>query len=188
MEFIKLTFTIIFLLLSTVTKAADLLAEIGYHTGGDTLASGISANNGTETLDGGDGFSIAAGYDLIMGDSTELFITLGMKKDVVYPDDGTLSFVRYPVDMLLSFGSGRLKYGLGATYHLNPLYKKESLATNQTIKFKHAMGYMFDIRYIVFDRVFVSGRYTKIEYEIDGSTSNSAYDGSSIGLLVGINL
>ncbi len=77
-------------------------------------------------------------------------------------------------------------YGLGITYHLNPLYREETSTVNQTIGFEDAMGYLLELRYTVFDKVYISSRYTRVDYEIEEDPANTSYDGSSIGLLVGI--
>lgn len=186
MDFIKLTLMTCLLMFSTSATAFDVVAETGFHSGGDTLATAASTSSGTETLQAGDGYSFAAGIGMSMGQKAELIFTLGIKKETIYPDAGTISFVRYPVNLLLMIKSGFWRYGLGLTAHMNPLYKEEIGTTKQSIDFKDASGYLLDVRYVIFDDVFVAGRYTKIEYEIQNDPTTTAYDGSSIGLLVGI--
>ncbi len=99
--------------------AAEYIAETGFHTGGDTIGSGYSVSAGTETLGGGDGYSLAVGFGFGMGDSSSLIFTVGMKKEALYPDDGTISFDRYPVNLLLMKNTGKLQY-VWPGYHLSP--------------------------------------------------------------------
>lgn len=167
--------------------AAGLIAETGMHTGGDTLGNGVSVSAGTETLGAGDGYSVALGYRTEMGKSSDLIISFGMKQEVIYPDSGTIRFARYPLNVLFLFGAGKWQYGPGITYHLNPLYQNET-ATRQTLSFKDSLGYILEMHYRAFDRVYVAARYTIIDYEVDNVSTGTSIGGDSIGLLIGIKL
>ncbi|MDH5445410.1 MAG: hypothetical protein OEY52_07620 [Gammaproteobacteria bacterium] len=188
MRFIRLITVVFMMVFALPAYAVDFVAEIGAHTGGDTMVKSNTADGSIENLRAGEGFSVAAGFGFAMGKSTDLLLTFGMKQEVIYPANGRISFVRYPIDLLFMFKSDKWAYGFGVTAHMNPLYKEETETSKQTVDFDNATGYLLDVRYVVFEDVFVSGRYTSIEYEVEDDLSNTTVQGNSIGILVGIKL
>lgn len=166
----------------------DIVAETGTHSGGDTLKTAGVANGNVDSIRAGDGLSIMAGSGFEINQKTLFLITAGIKQEVINSENDRISFVRYPLDLMVQFNTRKLIYGIGATYHFNPVYREETTTTKQTIDFKNAMGYQFDVRYVLFEGVYVAGRYTKIEYEVENDPVNTTYDGTSIGVLLGIQL
>lgn len=172
-------------LFASSVKAADMLLEMGLHYGGDTIIT-VDENDGSrESLKAGEGFSIAAGMGFDINPDMQFNLSFGVKREVVYPAEGTITFVRYPLDMLFMQKKGNWRYGGGITAHMNPVYKSESLAGDETVEFKNAYGLLFDVRYFILQEIFVAGRVTWIKYKLENDPTNTSYDGSSIGVLAG---
>ncbi len=168
--------------------AADFVGEVGIHFGGDTMVTVNNTDGSTDSLKAGEELSLSAGVTFAISDAMDFIMTFGIKKEVVFPDDGAISFTRYPLNLLLLARSGNWHYGGGLTVHMNPIYKVDTDTQKETVDFKNAPGALLDIRYTVFDGVFVAGRYTYIEYEVENDPAGTTFDGSSIGILVGVQL
>lgn len=176
------------LLVSLPAAAVDVVGEVGAHFGGDTLVTVSQSDGSTDSLRAGEELSLAAGALFGMGQSLELTTTFGMKKAAVFSDNGAISFTRYPFNMLLLYKSAKWRIGGGLTVHMNPLYKVDTDTSKQKVGFKNALGYLFDVHYFLLDEVYIAARYTDIRYEVENDPTNTSYNGSSIGILVGVQL
>lgn len=176
------------LLVSMPLCAVDLAGEAGVHFGGDTMVTVTDSDGKTDSLRAGEELSLAAGAAFRIGESMALTATFGMKKEAVFPDDGSITFTRYPFNLLLLYRSGKWRFGGGLTVHMNPVYKADTGTDRRTVEFKNAPGVLLDAHYFVIEDVYVAGRYTWIEYEVENDPAATSYNGSSIGILVGIQL
>lgn len=163
--------------------AMELTGEFGLHFGGDTMTNVQTQDGSSDTLKAGEELSLAAGGVFGLGDSTRLSITFGMKKEVVYPADGAITFTRFPLDVLLLTRAGQWLYGGGLTVHMNPVYRVDTDSKKQTVDFNNAPGALLDVRYSLFDEVFVAVRYTMIRYVVENDPARTGYNGNSLGLV-----
>lgn len=173
------------LLFSGAVQSAEWIAEGGLHFGGDTIVTVNGSDGSSDSLRAGEELSVAAGGAFSISETMQFMVTFGMKKEVVYPDDGAITFTRFPLDMLLLYPSGRWRYGAGLTAHMNPVYKEDRDSSKQTVEFKNAIGGLLDVRYFFLDELYVAGRITIIRYVIENDPANTGYNGSSLGGLVG---
>lgn len=177
-----------FVLFSLSVRAADLVAEAGLHFGGDTMVTVHNEDGSSDSLKAGEELSLATGVAFQLSESIETIVTFGMKKEVVYPDDGAIIFTRYPLNALLLYKSDKWRMSGGLTYHLNPVYKVNTETQQEVVEFSNAPGLLLDVRYFVFEKVYIASRYTWIEYKVENDPTGRRYDGSSIGILVGVAL
>lgn len=183
-----LTALVLFILFTLPVQALDLVAEAGLHFGGDTMVTVHNEDGSSDSLKAGEELSLAAGVAFQLSDSIAAVVSFGMKKEVVYPDDGAIIFTRYPLNALLLYTSNKWRLGGGLTYHMNPVYKVDTETHQETMEFSNAPGLLLDVRYFVFEEVYIASRYTWIEYEVENDPAGRRYDGNSIGILVGVAL
>ena len=180
------TLSIVLLIVSSQTAfAAEVTGEFGLHFGGDTMTNVQTQDGNSDSLKAGEELSLAVGNVFSLGDSMQLALTFGMKKEVVYPADGAITFTRFPLDMLLLNRSGRWRYGGGLTIHMNPVYRVDTDSQQQTVEFENAPGALLDVRYNIFDEIFIAARYTMVRYVVENDPARTGYNGNSLGLLVG---
>lgn len=168
--------------------AIDMVGEAGLHFGGDTIVTVNNEDGSSDSLRAGEELSVAIGAAFQLSEAIEAVVSFGMKKEVVYPDDGAIIFTRFPLNTLLLYMSDKWCMGGGLTYHMNPVYKVDRESNEQTIEFSNALGLLFDVRYFVFEKVYIASRYTHIEYEMENDPARRSYSGNSLGVLVGLQL
>jgi len=67
------------------------------------------------------GFDFGGGVALLNADkSITTEITLSWKEGIINASNGDITFMRYPVDVLVFYNMEKVRFGGGATYHLNP--------------------------------------------------------------------
>ena len=117
--------------------------------------------------------------------------TVGWKSDSIGASNQDFEFTRYPLDVIafynLPLGNGktRMRFGAGATAHINPEFSASGSLANGTVKFDDALGFIAQI-----DAVLGRGRsgfnfgirFTSLQYEANGGSSLQA---NGAGLFVG---
>ncbi len=176
----------VFFLLAGPVSAIDFIAEGGLHFGGDTMVTVNNADGTSDSLKAGEELSVAAGVAFQASESTEIILTFGMKKEVVYPDEGTIIFTRYPLNGLLLYKADKWRMGGGLTYHMNPVYKVDTQTQQVTMDFSNALGLLADVRYFIFENAYIASRYTWVKYEMEDAPAERSYSGNSLGLLVAV--
>ena len=166
--------------------AVDYLAEGGLHFGGDTIVTVNKDNGSSDSLRAGEELSIAFGVISPSSKSFDTVLTFGMKKEVVYPDDGAITFTRYPLNALLLYKMNKLHVGGGLTYHFNPVYKVDTATQQETMSFRNAIGLLVDARYFILDGIYIGSRYTHIDYEVENDPAGRTYSGNSLGFLIAV--
>lgn len=154
--------------------------------GGDTLAEvevvRFYNNVDTEKLKGGGTFYAYGGYIWPLSRSedtvTRLQVTMGFHFDAVTAADDSVSFERYPIDVMLYQYPGDWRIGFGVTHHLSPTIDLIEAGGGE-IDFDNATGAMIELgRKLGHINQYISLRYTGIEYETEGAD----FDGSNIGV------
>lgn len=176
-------------LINTVVHSAErddssiFVLEAGAHGGGDTLAY---TTDGEDSIEAGSGLSLGFGVRFNISDELETVVTYGAKVDALSTPSANVTFSRNLLNALVLFKSNDWHYGAGLTYHYGVEYEVESFGGIGTVEFKNALGFIADFRYFFSEGGYVGGRYTNIEYEVEAT--GQTFDGSSIGIVVGVYL
>ncbi|MDH5445409.1 MAG: hypothetical protein OEY52_07615 [Gammaproteobacteria bacterium] len=193
-------FVLVTAFLSSVSVIAEerdpdalFVIEGGYHNGGDTIRTIPSVNGESETIKAGSGFSLGFGVRFDVQEDIEAVVTYGSKIDgvrgrlVSTGEEVEFTFSRSPLNGLVMFKKEDWHFGAGLTYHMNVEYEANLASLgSSTEKFKNALGVIADFRYFFSEGGYVGGRYTNIEYESE--STGKTYDGSSVGVIVGVYL
>lgn len=178
----------VFMLFSMPVCAVDFVAEGGLHFGGDTMVTVTTEDGSPDVLKAGEEISLAAGLVFPLSDSIVAAVTFGLKKEVVYPAGGAITFSRYPLNALVLYQFNNWRLGGGLTYHLNPVYKVDTETQQEVVEFSNAPGLLVDVRYFVHEYIYIASRVTWIKYAVENDPTGRRYDGSSLGVLLGIQL
>ena len=102
--------------------------------------------------------------------------------------NGSVTFTRFPLDVIASIAPGGVRIGVGVTVHLAPTYKCDVTAVcSEELSFDTGFGaiaqaaYSLPLSYTI--ALDFAARYTLIRYSEDEFNS---LDGSSIGLFFGV--
>lgn len=181
-RFSQLALILIILHAFISSSNAEVLLEIGIHTGGDEITLVDATNTVIESTNAGDKLSFALGGTKAITDNFEGQFSFGIKSDSHHTVDDEASWVRYPVNAMLFFHNENLRLGLGATVHFSPKYKVSGNTNNASSSFKDAIGALFEIDYRLNQQFHLGLRYTDIKYEREND--GRRFDGSSVGLLL----
>lgn len=180
-KMIKLSVVGLLLLAGSAQAASGLVLEGGLHVGGERLAT-VYTTNGSSDINAGELFSLGIGIGLDLAPDLESRITYGFKEDGVYANNGSVRFIRYPIDVLILKRLNGWKIGGGLTYHLSPKYE-DTTYPSVTYNFDNALGGLLEL-----DRdlgmVYVGGRVTLIDYKLTGT--GVSINGNSVGVVAGI--
>lgn len=175
---------------STSVSAAEIggVLYMNLDHGGETLVSTSEGNiksGGLVHLAGG---LAIHGYG---NGSFETQLTAGMKADSVSASNGTVSFYRWPIELMQFYKHGMFRVGAGLTYHVNPeLDCDVDYECNWTVEFDNALGYVGQADFVLpmsspwVRELTLGARFTFIEYE--EKTFGEKIDGDSIGVSLGI--
>jgi len=168
----------------TVVSASDVKPFFigGFAFGGDTLVATSERN-----LTSG-GLLYFGGGVLIEPENSQLMyqLSMGYKFDTIDFEgpagDASVSVV--PLDALVFYKQGKLRFGVGLAYYLNP---KSELCFDgggcSNFDYDDAMGAVMELRMQVKKDVFFGMRYTNVDYEI----RSASIDASSVRLHGGVN-
>lgn len=185
MRITKSVFIFFVCVISYSAQAIDFVLEGGLHAGGDTLVTATFTDGSTETIDAGEGLSLAIGARFDIADNLEMAITYGIKTAGISAQNGSIDWTRNPLNAILLYKMDNWRFGGGLTYHMSPVLEGDGFAAGK-VDFEDALGTLIDMRYFFGESAYVGGRATFIDYKVkNGSTS---VNGNSIGVIVGINL
>jgi hypothetical protein len=181
---------IILFVLSPGLVKAGFYFELDFESGGDTLAS-ASGNNSflgdyERDLDIGGGGKLAIGIHNILGESKNrsLSFALGHLSDSIDASNGDADYDTVTFDAIYRFHFESHRFGLGASYHIDPEYK-EKIDGQPRIKaeFDDALGLVMQYSYALSPVFHVGLRYTEMDYEIN----DVELDASSFGIFMALN-
>ncbi|HEY3644541.1 MAG TPA: hypothetical protein VGM16_04315 [Gammaproteobacteria bacterium] len=150
---------------------AHLTGDFGITDGGDALVTFTYTNGSTKTLHAGESAYLDAGMLYKFDPSWSLKTTLGWARASVDASNASVSFVRYPLDMLGVYSYGNNHFGLGLTYHMSPKVSGAGLPSGD---FDNALGLVAEYRYWIFGL-----RLTSINYKV--SSTGQSISGNSYG-------
>ena len=111
------------LALAGTAQAVDVhgMVKGGFDFGGDKLATAEFESGNTSSIRANEGLFFGGGVALLNADkSITTEITLSWKEGIINASNGDITFMRYPVDVLVFYNMEKVRFGGGATYHLNP--------------------------------------------------------------------
>ena len=156
------------------TRAA---VDAGVGGGGDKLVVVTYSDGGTKTIYAGDGFYADMGVQHNFADSAwSLKATAGFDDAAAAGSNATVSFNRYPLDLLAIYSAGRSHIGFGLTEHLSPRLDNDGLQPN--VDYDNATGVVLQYQYWLF-----GARLTGINYKVSGCNSGcSSVSGNSLSV------
>lgn len=154
-------------------RDVGVLFRVNFDFGGDEIAEVAFSDGSSARLMAGTGFSASAGVFYHPARPWAVELTLGVKFDGVDASNGSIEFVRFPIDLVVSAAAGRLRFGAGPTLHLAPSIDCDSglCGAQTTIALHNAIGGLVQLGFGFphGDRGWDLGlRYTRIQYSLDG--------------------
>lgn len=158
--------------------------------GGDTV---YPTNLGDVTAGGIMHLAAGLAINEYAEDRWETQLTAGMKSDSVSARNGTVSFYRWPIEVLQFYKRKRLRVGAGLTYHVAGQVKCAIEGSCDTVwRFKDALGYVLQADLVVPKtnpnakvREFTLGaRYTVVNYFRKGD--DAVFNGDAVGFSIGL--
>ncbi|HEY1772112.1 MAG TPA: hypothetical protein VGH91_02840 [Gammaproteobacteria bacterium] len=152
---------------------AHFTSDLGIADGGDALVTFTYTTGSTKTLHAGEAAYLDGGLFYIFPSAPQwgLQTTVGWARASVNASNASVSFVRYPLDVIGFYNYGNNHFGLGATYHMSPTVRGGGL---QNYDFDNALGLVLEYRYSFFGL-----RFTRINYTLSGADRN--FNGDSYG-------
>lgn len=155
------------------TRAA---VDAGIGGGGDKLVVVQYTDGRTRTIYGGDGAYGDFGVQYNFADAPwSLKTTIGFDYTAVSGDNATVSFNRYPLDVLAIYSAGRSHLGFGLTEHFAPRLDLDGLGPNQD--FNSATGVIVQYQYWLF-----GVRLTGITYKASDCSSGCNVSGNNLSV------
>jgi hypothetical protein len=152
---------------------AHFTGDLGIADGGDALVTFTYTNGSTKTLHAGEAGYLDAGMMYTFpSQDWSIKTTLGWSHASVDASNASVSFVRYPLDVIGLFNYGNNHFGLGLTYHMSPTVSGAGLPDGN---FDNALGLVAQYQY-----AFVGLRLTSINYKV--SNTGQTFSGNSYGI------
>ncbi|MGE5625037.1 MAG: hypothetical protein ACM3ZT_05765 [Bacillota bacterium] len=159
-----------------VPDATQLTVDTGLDFGGDKLVTVAFTDGSTKSLNAGDGVFGDVGVLHNFGSSGwGLKGTIGVKYNAISASNGTISFIRFPLDVLGIYTYGNHHFGAGLTYVMSPKTNLDGFGPDTD--YNNATGLVLQYQYWLFGL-----RYTNLKYHVSGICfSGCSFDGSSLG-------
>lgn len=154
-----------------------MAVDSGIGGGGDKLVTVQYSNGDTKTIYAGDGLYGDLGVQHNFADSAwSIKATAGFDYAAASGSNATVSFERYPLDLLAIYTIGRSHIGFGLTEHFAPRLDLDGLGPN--VDFSSATGVILQYQYWLF-----GARLTGINYKLSGGCSSGCtIKGNSLSL------
>ena len=154
-----------------------MVVDAGLSGGGDKLVTLVYTNGDTNTIYAGDGLFGDFGIQQNFADSHwSIKATAGFDYWAASASNATISFTRYPLDVLALYNIGDSHLGFGLTEHLSPKLNNDGFAPDAS--FDNATGVMLQYQYWLF-----GARLTSIRYKLSsGCAANCSFSGNSLSL------
>lgn len=168
-------------------RSVGLLLRMAFDFGGDRIADVSWSDGDSYTLRAGQLATVAAGLLYRSASSYAVEGTVGYKFDKVNGSNGTMEFVRVPVDVVASYAWRWLRVGAGPTVHFAPTFRCRAPGLcDYKVPYDTALGAIAQAGLVTGMTGFDLGvRYTLIRYSGPGLRS---IDGSGIGFFLGFCL
>ncbi len=168
----------------------------GLTGGGEDLAtvevqySGNNSSTNDRDISSGGLYSLTGGVIIqTPNPAIDVQASFGMHSDDVFAGGDSVSFTRWPLELLAFGKQGPHRLGGGISYHLNPELDLEDV--NQPVyTFENALGWVAEYGYSLNGwgnkGLVIGARYMLIEYELETANNspadNKPIDGSHVGI------
>lgn len=179
-----------------LADSSGIVLRLGYENGGDKIAfSEFDDGTDEELKAGGELYAeVGARGNLLGGDNLETELTVGYKSGSIRAGNGDITFNRLTAGIAQYYRSGKLRLGIGATYHLEPELELDFDAAVQSsgpdkATADSAVGYMAMVDFALSDRFEIGVRITDIEYTFNGpetSDGGVSKDAGSTGVFLNL--
>lgn len=174
--------------------AADFhkVVSLGYDGGNDDLIRVAFVDGETSAVKANQGVALLLGA-LFYGESAEwqMQVTGGMKYRSIDSSNGGIRSTAYPVELIGFYNTDMVRFGLGATYQIDPAVKTSGVVGGHDVDLDNALGYIVQLGFRTGKRggFSVDFRYTAIEFSgeaIRGGVRQPLSDvsGDSAGIYV----
>jgi hypothetical protein len=146
--------------------------KAGYDTGGDTLVTAVFFGGETEKIKANQGLFFGGGVSIVNdAKDVETEITLNYKIDDITASNGDVTWSRWPLDALVFYRMPSVRFGGGATYHLNPDLSGSGVVSGLNVQFKDALGFLLQVDWRITEKLNLGVRYTALDYDVEGGGS-----------------
>jgi hypothetical protein len=154
--------------------------DFGLARGGARIASKTFYIGGTSDIHAGDAYygDIGVLHDFEGGDWS-FKGTIGYSFALITAFNSSITFKRFPLDMLIIYNDGRQHLGMGVTWHFNP--RIDTGDSGHDVRYDDAGGLLLQYQYSHF-----GVRYTYIRYRAHDLATHPSFDGSSLGLFINL--
>ncbi len=166
----------------TPSSYADVLFELGIHTGEGEISLVDNSNAVVASTKAGRLYSFSIGGTIEHTDNLETQLSFGIKSDGQFSTDSETSWVRYPFNAIVFYRKQNFRIGLGATAHLFSKYETSGPAVNASNTYEDAIGAIVEFDYRINEQFHLGLRYTDINYVRENDSKR--FDGSSIGIML----
>lgn len=161
------------------------ILRLAAESGGDTMFEVEFDNGDRDKIKAGGLLHIEAGKQFnLFADkpAMQTEFTVGYKTDSVNASNGDLKFSRITLNAMQYYRySEKVRFGLGATYHMNPTIDIDILGIDGKVELDDVLGFMLAADYAYSEQVNFGARATMIDYEVPNSRDVS---GNSVGAYV----
>jgi Outer membrane protein beta-barrel domain len=162
---------------------SKLAYKLGYDGGGEALVTVTFASGETDNIKSNRGLFFGGGVSIVNdAKDLETEITLSYKFDSITASNGDVTFSRLPLDGLVFYRTPSVRVGGGVTYHLNPDLSGSGVAGGLNVNFKNSLGLVAQVDWRLSDNVNLGLRYTKLDYDVEGSSGSVKSNGIGIVL------
>lgn len=163
-------------------RTVGVLLRMGFDGGGDKLVTVQWDDGSSKTLKAGQLMTFAGGLLYHPGDYA-VEGTFGYKFDKVNGSNGSITFSRMPLDLVVSWAPGNHRLGAGPTVHLAPKFDCSATGVCAgTVNFNTAFGGIVQYAYgfpLGNAGMELGARYTVISYK--ASDGGGSLSGNAIG-------
>jgi hypothetical protein len=154
--------------LAAAAQAAEIrpLIKAGIDFGGDTIVTALFEDGDTEEIKANEGLYFGGGATLINdARNFELQLTAAYKFAFIDADNGDIEWTRWPVEAIAFYRWQHVRAGAGLAYHVKPRLTGDGVVNDLNVKFKNALGAIFQVDWRITETIAVGGRLTLLEYE-----------------------
>jgi hypothetical protein len=172
--------------ISTGLHAGEVrpVAHIAAEFGGDTLVVGNFTDGTTRSIDANQRIALGGGASWVNdAKNMEVEASLAYKFTTINASNGSISWTRFPLDVLVFRRWEQFRVGAGLTYHINPRLKGIGVAGDANVKFDNALGAIVQADWLFANGFNLGLRYTKLDYEEVNLGTKANSDG--VGVILG---
>ena len=175
--------------LAAAAQAADIrpLVKAGIEVGGNTIVTAVFEDGDTEEIKANEGVYLGGGAAFINdARDLEFQLTLAYKWALIDADNGDIEWTRWPLEALAFYRWQRVRAGAGLAYHINPRLEGDGVVNGLDVKFKNALGAIFQVDWRITEAIAVGGRLTFLEYEAK-SPATGKFKSNGLGATFSMN-